>query len=222
MLFKNPLSIFKMEDEKDPSIDQFVCVKHFRNKLQKSLKDLDSYTLDVNSNIDLGVLSRAYKPNDDLVGLMLIGSDVSDASRGIHEESIGDPELSSTRNEDLLMLENETSESKEDLAETEMSLPEILDEQTILPGPSSFWTVQEESKIESMPVNTPVTGYDADSHSKRHPFHSDQNGRFSRASTFSEHSHFSDLEVIKNHPGMDQLENVEVSIKVYKYSIFNF
>ena len=184
-----------MEADTDPAIDRYVCEKNLMINQQISLKDLESYSTIVDRDAELRVLSA--EQSDDSMP-------ISDVCKGIHEESIGDPELSSTRNEDLFLLEKENLEVKDIPEPQRGSLQENLDENTLLQSPLSFWTLREEPKADTMSVQG------SDTPTKRPAL----DGRFSRTSTFSEHSHFSDLEVMQHHPDLDQLENVEVSIKV--------
>lgn len=205
------------EISKEPSIDRLQVTLKIRPD-QLSLKLFGSEKLDRNSNINYILegeeLNDGDKENDDVDDDLSQFAEqvIRDTSRLILDDSFGNPELSSTRNEDLFF----ESDAKTERSNTPDSSAAFSPSQDA--GNSSrlsTLTIEEGNEVELFSVK-PLSEAEV----KRKLVQTfDHGGRHSRSSVASENVGELDLESLGSHPQLEQLENVEVSIKVLEHFI---
>ena len=186
-----------MEKVNEPSIDRHVWVTHIKGKNNFVVKDINEFcTTDSKTEI-----SHTRGSGNSLDKQM---------DNEILEESIGEPELSSTRNDELLI----TNVFNKDIEQVGLNIPNKTDEQTFQQNPLSFWTVDEESKTEVLPFSTLKPENNENIPNLKNNQHEDNGELSTIINNVLEPNHQTFSKVIKPNDALEQLENVEVSIKV--------
>ena len=206
------------EISKEPSIDRLQVTLKIRPD-QLSLKRFGSEKLDRNCNINY--ILEGEDLNDSDEGNYDIDDDLSqyaeqviqDTSRLILDDSFGNPELSSTRNEDLLPFDSDSKTERSNTPDSSAAFTPSRDAANS--SRLSTLTIEEGNEVEMFSVK-PLSEAEV----KRKLIQTfDHGGRHSRNSAASENVGELDLESLSSHPQLERLENVEVSIKVLKHLI---